>query len=559
MKILKDPKYLFFSILLLFSVINILQSHFTNLFQDEAYYYVWSKNLAFGYFDHPPMVALWGAIGNQLATGELGLRIVSTLSFSAMLWLIWLMIDVKEKWQHVLLFFTVVVSLALWQVFGFIMTPDTPLLFFSALFLLAYKRFLSEENVLNILLLGFSMAAMLYSKYHGILVIGFIVLSHLKLLRNPRFWMAGVIGIILFLPHIYWQYENGFPSILYHLKERNKHPYQVGQTILHLVNMIAVIGITFPVIYKAFFKHKVEGDFERSLKFIVYGFFLFFLISSFNSKPQAQWVIIILIPLTLLTFPYFIQNPEARRWLKILGGTQLAIILIIRLFFAVPSISPIVLEPHVSDPWIPELHKNTEGKPIVFVNSYSKASLYNFYTGIKTHSYSILRGRKSQYNLLDFETNMQGEDVYSATPFVKDQPILATRKSKYLYGKSIPNYQTFEKATCLIASEELAIKPGQNKFDFTITNTYNKNITFDNIRFIGVFQAPKKDIIAKVLLQTTDNVTLKAFETRLIEATFISPDLPKNEELTFRVAIEFYNLLEGFQGNKVSVVQIDNN
>lgn len=559
MKILKDPKYLFFSILLLFSVINVLQSHFTNLFQDEAYYYVWSKDLAFGYFDHPPMVALWGAIGNQFASGELGLRILSTLSFSAMLWLIWLMVDLKEKWQHVLLFFTVVVSMALWQVFGFIMTPDTPLLFFSALFLLAYKRFLSKENNVNVLFLGISMAAMLYSKYHGILMIGFIVLSHLKLLKNPRFWMAGIIGLVLFIPHLYWQYENGFPSILYHLKERNKHPYQIGQTLLHLLNMLAVIGITFPVIYKAFFKQKIVGDFQRALKFIVYGFFLFFLISSFNSKPQAQWVILILIPLTLLTFPYFVNNPEARRWLKILGGTQLAIILIIRLFFAIPSISPIVLEPHVSEQWIPDLHANTEGKPIVFVNSYSNASLYNFYTGITTHSYSILKGRKSQYNLLDFEANMQGEDIYSATPFVKDQPILAKRKNKYLYGKSIVNYQSFEKATCIITSEKLLVKPGQNKFEFTFSNTYDKNITFDNIRFIGVFQAPKKGILAKVELQTTDNTGLKEFENRLIEATFIRPDLPEEEELTFRVAIEFYNLLEGFQGNKVPVVQIHNN
>jgi len=223
MKILKDPKYQFVSILLLFFVINVLQSYFTNLFEDEAYYYVWSKDLAFGYFDHPPMVALWAAIGNLIAPGELGLRILSTISFSAMLWLVWLMVDVKEKWQHVILFFTVVVSLVFWQVFGFIMTPDTPLLFFSALFLLSYKRFLHKDSTLNIILLGFSMAAMLYSKYHGILLIAFVVLSHWKLLKNPRFWMAAIIGVILFLPHLYWQYENGFPSFLYHLKERNRN------------------------------------------------------------------------------------------------------------------------------------------------------------------------------------------------------------------------------------------------------------------------------------------------------------------------------------------------
>jgi 4-amino-4-deoxy-L-arabinose transferase-like glycosyltransferase len=164
MKILKNPKFQFFSILLLFLVINVLQSRFTYLFEDEAYYNVWSKDLAFGYFDHPPMVAVWAALGNSITDGELGLRLLSTISFSLMLWIIWSMIDYKEKWKHVPLFFLVVVSLTFWQVFGFIMTPDTPLLFFTALFLLAYKRFLKNESLVNILFLGFTMSAMLYSK-----------------------------------------------------------------------------------------------------------------------------------------------------------------------------------------------------------------------------------------------------------------------------------------------------------------------------------------------------------------------------------------------------------
>ncbi len=60
-------------------------------------------------------------------------------------------------------------------------------------------------------------------------------------------------------------------------------------------------------------------------------------------------------------------------------------------------------------------------------------------------------------------------------------------------------------------------------------------------------------------IQTVDNKELKTLENRLIKASFIRPDLPENEEITFRVGIEFYNLLEGFQGNKVPVVQIDNN
>lgn len=554
MKILKNPKFQLFSILLLFLVINLLQSSYTYLFEDEAYYYVWSKDLAFGYFDHPPMVALWAALGNSLIDGELGLRLLSTVSFSLMLWIIWSMIDFKEKRNHVPLFFLVVISLTFWQIFGFIMTPDTPLLFFTALFLLAYKRFLKSESVINIVFLGFSMAAMLYSKYHGILVIGFVVISHWKLLKNPRFGMAGLLGLILFLPHLNWQYQNDFPSFEYHLKERGKKPYSILNNLTHLVNMIAVVGLTFPVVYYAFFKQKIKNDFERSLKFIVYGFFFFFLISSFKSEPQAQWVILILIPILLIIFPFFIHHQKARRWLIILGSIQFGVILIIRVFFAFPSLSPIQLEPHVSQQWIPDLKTNTEGKPVVFVNSYRNASLYNFYTGIKTHSYSILKGRKSQYNLSRFEKKMQGEDVYSATSYVKNQPKLAKRYSSYMYGKLIKDYQTFEKAQCLIKSPELSFSWGSNEFEFTLINTYDKNITFDQVHFYGVFQGYKNKILAKVPLQISNIKSLNPNEQIVFKAVFDAPKLNENEAITFRVALEFYNLLEGFQGNKVPVV-----
>ncbi len=555
MKILKNPKIQFFSILFLFLVINVLQSRFTYLFEDEAYYYVWSKNLAFGYFDHPPMVALWAYIGQLLADGELGLRLLSTISFCLMIWIIWTMVDYKEKWRFVLLFFLVVISLTLWQVFGFIITPDTPLLLFTSLFLLAYKRFLDKESIFNVVLLGCSMAAMLYSKYHGILVIVFVVISHLKLLKNPRFWMAGLLGLVLFMPHLNWQFQNDFPSFEYHLKERGKKPYSILNNLTHLVNMIAVVGLTFPVVYMAFFKQKTKEVFGRSLKFIVYGFFVFFFISSFKSEPQAQWVIVILIPLALIIFPYFIEHSKARKWLVILGSIQLGLLLIIRIFLAFPSISPIELEPHVSQQWIPDLKTNTEGRPVVFVNSYRNASLYNFYTGIKTHSYSILKGRKSQYNLLDFEANMQGEDIYSATSYIKNQPKLAKRYSSFIYGKLIPDYHTFEKVICNIETEALTFHPGTNEFEFRFINTYDKNITFDQVRFVGVFQGYKNRIIAKVPLQVVDVDSLMAKEEKVIQAVFEAPEIPQNEAMTFRVALEFYNLLEGFQGNKVAVIK----
>ena len=48
---------------------------------DEAYYWVWSRALAPGYLDHPPMVALWIWVGTALVgDGALGVRLLGPVS-----------------------------------------------------------------------------------------------------------------------------------------------------------------------------------------------------------------------------------------------------------------------------------------------------------------------------------------------------------------------------------------------------------------------------------------------------------------------------------------------
>ena len=43
------------------------------------------------------------------------------------------------------------------------------------------------------------MAALAYSKYHGALVVLLTVLSNLRLLRNPKFYAACVVTLLLIL------------------------------------------------------------------------------------------------------------------------------------------------------------------------------------------------------------------------------------------------------------------------------------------------------------------------------------------------------------------------
>ena len=61
------------------TALRLLVAATVPLSPDEAYYFVWSRALAAGYLDHPPMVALWIRAGTALiGPGALGIRPVSS-------------------------------------------------------------------------------------------------------------------------------------------------------------------------------------------------------------------------------------------------------------------------------------------------------------------------------------------------------------------------------------------------------------------------------------------------------------------------------------------------
>src|SRR5882762_7971553 len=60
--------------------LRLVAASWTPLTFDEAYYWMWSKHLAFGYYDHPPAVAYVIRAGTMIAGDtELGVRLVSIL------------------------------------------------------------------------------------------------------------------------------------------------------------------------------------------------------------------------------------------------------------------------------------------------------------------------------------------------------------------------------------------------------------------------------------------------------------------------------------------------
>ncbi|MBS1503292.1 MAG: glycosyltransferase family 39 protein, partial [Bacteroidetes bacterium] len=195
--------------LLCWTALNLLQAYVQEIHADEAYYWLYSRFLDWGYFDHPPMVAIFIRIGDSLVHSEFGVRLMTVLSSTLSLYVLWLIVKkygVQAKW-----FILVVGGIFIFHLYGFMTTPDAPLFLFTVLFYFVYQKYIGDDKLKWALLLAVIIACLLYSKYHGILLIGFTLLANLKLLGRKSFWLIVVVSVILFIPHILWQVSHGYP------------------------------------------------------------------------------------------------------------------------------------------------------------------------------------------------------------------------------------------------------------------------------------------------------------------------------------------------------------
>ncbi len=408
---LREPKNLSLLFYASWILISILQARFTGLLNDEAYYWEYSRNLAWGYFDHPPMIALLIKAGYFLFPNELGVRFFIILISTGTIYFIEKILQPPDR----LLFYAIVASIGIFQIGGIIAVPDIPLLFFSSTFFWLYKRYLVNEKLSDSLLLALNIALLLMSKYHGILIIGFTVLSNFNLFRKKSFWLIMVVSILLMLPHIYWQYSNGWPSIYYHLFDRSPESYKFSQTMNFVFGQLAIPGSITAILFWYFgFRYKPQDKFERALKFNLAGIYLFFFIMSFKSRIEANWTVPVLIPLIILAYKQSYLNKKARKLYYTFFWISMVIIFAIRIFMMIdffPSTITVKSEFHKWDKWARQVHEIAGDLPVIFENSYQKPSKYEFYTHKTAYSISSPKYRKSIFDYRNTLNKLQGKKV----------------------------------------------------------------------------------------------------------------------------------------------------
>lgn len=217
------------SVLLLCTfLVKCLLACFTELNNDEVYYWTYAQHLQWSYFDHPPGIAIILKIFTLDLSfqDEFFLRQGPIICSAISTWLIYLsgkaIKDETTGWISAI-FFTASPYCSV--IAGLLVIPDAPMLLFWLWSILLMIRICMEEVLrqrtqLRLLLLGFSIGGCILCKVHGIFLwAGFgmyILFLRRSLLRNPFLYLAFLITALMIAPIFYWNISNQFISYTYH-------------------------------------------------------------------------------------------------------------------------------------------------------------------------------------------------------------------------------------------------------------------------------------------------------------------------------------------------------
>jgi len=208
--------------------LRLVAAVWTPLTFDEAYYWMWSKALAGGYYDHPPMVAFVIRLGTLIAGDtELGVRLVSILLALPMSYAVFRSAAILFGGLLVAATATILLNVTLMAAVGtLIVTPDSPLLVASSFVLFFLAKVLESGRGAWWLAVGAAVGCALLSKYTA-LFFGPAILIWLAVAPKQRHWLlspwpylGGLVAFAIFAPVIVWNAEHHWVSFLKQISGR---------------------------------------------------------------------------------------------------------------------------------------------------------------------------------------------------------------------------------------------------------------------------------------------------------------------------------------------------
>ena len=179
---------------------------------DEAYYWLWSKSLATGYLDHPPLIAYVIRLGTTIfGDTPLGVRAVPLVLLVGATWAVWRsganLLGSEAGGATAAVFFNVTLMSG---TVGLAATPDSPAMAAAAFFVFCLAQVAETERPAWWLAAGVAGGFALLSKYTApFLAAGALLWLCLsprerRWLRSPWPYLGAVLSLVMFAPVIVW-------------------------------------------------------------------------------------------------------------------------------------------------------------------------------------------------------------------------------------------------------------------------------------------------------------------------------------------------------------------
>jgi dolichol-phosphate mannosyltransferase len=299
-------KGLWLAVICMVAVLTVLRFSLcgiVELLPEETYYWTYAQHPAFGYFDHPPMVAWIITVGTTLfGDTALGVRIVTFVLWMASAGLLFLtgrMWFGRRTALAATLFFTL---LPIYVGMGLIVTPDAPLVFFWVATLYVISKALHTGRGGYWLLAGVTFGGALLSKYYALLLapslLWFLLLSpnHRHWLRRPQPWLALPIALAVFSPVIIWNAQHQWTSFLFQ-STRTVGPQKNTLRNVSLFWLVQLAMLTPPFfalftgaaargIRRGWLQHDDRWNFVASFSLPL---FFLFAAASFKTEIHVNW------------------------------------------------------------------------------------------------------------------------------------------------------------------------------------------------------------------------------------------------------------------------------
>jgi len=311
--------------------LRFLAAFLIDLSPQETYYWNYARHPALSYFDHPPMIA-WVIGAGQFLLGKnaLGVRLVGLVLTLLSTWLLYMLgrfwFNRRTGLWAALLFQLI----PFYFVYGLLITPDVPLIFFWLLTLYLVSLAVREEKKWMWYLAGAALGLCLLSKYTAIFLVPSALLwlildrCHRQWLMKKEPYLALLIAALFFTPVILWNVEHDWASFGFQVSDRlNRAPSHPLKTLGEF--LLTQLGVTSPMLLAGLLMTPaLPVSFalnDRRLKWRFCFLFsipilAFMLLFSIHSGVKANWTLPGYLSLLVAAYPcyrYFRCNSGARK------------------------------------------------------------------------------------------------------------------------------------------------------------------------------------------------------------------------------------------------------